>query len=467
MAVESRRAAATAAGETAFASGPWVAVIGSRSITLLDPQTGPQTVEELWQLTQDDAPLEDLLDAVAAVGLRRLPSFAIVQVSGQSARAVVRGAVSISGTDLEGSCTQVSGSDVVSWTEHAFDQLLSVSMEIVGDGPREEADQRWRVSSGVVGARKVSRALGVAALPGSAGRPPTRSTTEAPPAAEPPLVSPSPAPGPVPVPEVVNAAEPPREEPPAFPLDEPPPGAQDSYDFLFGATVQRTVEDAAVRDQTAGDNEPAREAHLPVSELPPESPTAVPLGDHDGMTITSEDLRNLLHQAEGNTLTEPVLEGEWDRTSVKVLAVSCPAGHLNPPQSTNCRVCQQKIQDQEALSVSRPPVGTLRLSTGEAILLDRPVLIGRAPEVARVTGPELPHLVSVPSPDHEISRNHVEVRLEGWHVLVADLNSTNGTTVTLPGAPPQRLHPGEATLIIPGTTVSLSDAVSFSLEVHP
>lgn len=465
MAAESHRALTV--GVTAFVPGPWVAVVGSGSITLLDPQTGPQTVENLWLLTQSEAPLGDLLDAVAAVGLRRLPSFAIVQISAGNVRAVARGAVSITGTDLNGSATRVSGSDVVSWTEHVFEDLVSVTMEVVEDGAGEEPSQPWRLTSGVVGARRVFRTLSEEPLLGVDGRAVDRSATEHPQGVEPLRPSPAADSMPTPVPEVASPAEEQRPGTPVVPLVESSPTAQDSYDFLFGATVQRTVEDAAVRDQTAGDNEPARVAALPASDPSPESPGAVPLGDHDGMTITSEDLRNLLHPAEGNTLTEPVLEGEWDGTSVRVLAVSCPTGHLNPPQSSDCRVCRQQVQDQEAHSFPRPPLGTLRFSTGSTVLLDRPVLIGRAPEVARVTGPELPHLVSVPSPDHEISRNHVEVRLEGWHVLVADLNSTNGTTVTLPGAPPQRLHPGEATLIIPGTTVSLGDDVSFSLEVHP
>ena len=38
-----------------------------------------------------------------------------------------------------------------------------------------------------------------------------------------------------------------------------------------------------------------------------------------------------------------------------------------------------------------------------------------------------PHLVRLASAENDISRNHAEVILEGWHVLVRDLGSTNGT----------------------------------------
>jgi len=65
----------------------------------------------------------------------------------------------------------------------------------------------------------------------------------------------------------------------------------------------------------------------------------------------------------------------------------------------------------------------------------------------------------------DISREHLEVRLEGWHVQVCDLGSTNGTEVTLPGAAPQRLHPHEPATIEPGTVVTLAEVASFTYEV--
>jgi hypothetical protein len=57
------------------------------------------------------------------------------------------------------------------------------------------------------------------------------------------------------------------------------------------------------------------------------------------------------------------------------------------------------------------------------------------------------------------------VTLDGWHVLVTDLNSTNGTLVTLPGHEPRQLRPGEPTLIQPGAVVTLAEGVDFRYEV--
>jgi hypothetical protein len=51
-------------------------------------------------------------------------------------------------------------------------------------------------------------------------------------------------------------------------------------------------------------------------------------------------------------------------------------------------------------------------------------------------------------------------------VLVRDLGSTNGTTVTLPGQEPVRLRPTEDQGIEPGTVVTLADEVELTYEVQ-
>jgi hypothetical protein len=104
------------------------------------------------------------------------------------------------------------------------------------------------------------------------------------------------------------------------------------------------------------------------------------------------------------------------------------------------------------------------LSTGVVVDLDRAVLVGRAPQVARVTNRELPRLVTVPSPQQDISRTHAEVRAEGDVVLVTDLDSTNGVHVARPGQGARRLHPGEPSVVDPGEVVDLGDGVTFTVE---
>jgi len=112
--------------------------------------------------------------------------------------------------------------------------------------------------------------------------------------------------------------------------------------------------------------------------------------------------------------------------------------------------------------VGAPP--RLRLSTGLVVVLDRAVLLGRAPQVSRVTNAELPRLVTVSSPEQDISRTHAEVRVESDDVLVTDLHSTNGVLLTPYGEPASRLHPGEPTVLRPGAVVDLGEGVTFTVE---
>jgi len=110
------------------------------------------------------------------------------------------------------------------------------------------------------------------------------------------------------------------------------------------------------------------------------------------------------------------------------------------------------------------PPARLVLSTGTVVSLERPVLLGRAPQVSRVGNAEMPRPVAVPSPTSDISRTHAQVRQDGDDVLVTDLHSTNGVLVIRPGAAPQRLHPGEPTVIGPDDVVDIGDGVTFRIE---
>ena len=131
-----------------------------------------------------------------------------------------------------------------------------------------------------------------------------------------------------------------------------------------------------------------------------------------------------------------------------------------------CRRCAAPLP-QDTVIVPRPVLGVLRLSVGDEITLDRDVVMGRSPraDFTGADGEERPHVVKLPSADGDISRTHLRVSLDGWHVLVTDLNSTNGTLVTLPGRDPEQLRPGEPTPIQPGTVVTLADGIDFRYEV--
>jgi pSer/pThr/pTyr-binding forkhead associated (FHA) protein len=138
---------------------------------------------------------------------------------------------------------------------------------------------------------------------------------------------------------------------------------------------------------------------------------------------------------------------------------------VNEPNATTCRACGQPVPRQVPLEISRPPLGVLRLSTGAVVTLDRGVVIGRDPVIPEHSRADHPNTLRVASPERDVSRTHLEVVLERWHVLVRDLGSTNGTVITQPGQPPLRLRPEEPQLLEPGAVVIMADEISFVFEV--
>ncbi|MBN9180984.1 MAG: FHA domain-containing protein, partial [Microbacterium sp.] len=66
--------------------------------------------------------------------------------------------------------------------------------------------------------------------------------------------------------------------------------------------------------------------------------------------------------------------------------------------------------------------------------------------------------------EQDISRSHIEVRVEGDSILVTDLNTTNGTTLRRLGTDPVRIHPGERTVVVPGDVLDLGDGVTVTVE---
>jgi hypothetical protein len=118
----------------------------------------------------------------------------------------------------------------------------------------------------------------------------------------------------------------------------------------------------------------------------------------------------------------------------------------------------------QAFGVPPTMVGRLRISTGEVVPLDHDVLIGRAPRPSPHAWPQ-PRLVEVPSPDNDVSRNHLQVTLDGRNVYATDLGSTNGTVLRTPGRLPMRLQPNEPVLLEPRSTLILADEVLVTFEV--
>ncbi|GAB3548833.1 hypothetical protein GCM10027404_13410 [Arthrobacter tumbae] len=206
-------------------------------------------------------------------------------------------------------------------------------------------------------------------------------------------------------------------------------------------------------------------ADAPLASAPPSPNTSAPgetrdfpeSADHDGQTIMRSDLQS--------TPQQPVQPAAEPRpgTGPLVLARLCGQGHANPPEASDCGVCSQSL-DGEPREVRRPSLGTMRISSGEVVELDQSLIIGRQPSVSRVQGRGMPKLVQVTSAGGDISRSHVEVRLDGWHVLLCDLKATNGTVLIRSGQPPRRLGESETAFLLDGDVAQLGDDIFLRFE---
>lgn len=254
--------------------------------------------------------------------------------------------------------------------------------------------------------------------------------------------------------------------PPAPPVPEPETalpapagGLIDSVPWRTGGDSPRSPQAPPSFNKPAG-SLPAGGAGSQRPSLTRDLPGAEPLGfdgDHDGHTVMKSDLAGMAaHPA-------PAVAADPDAAGPRVLARVCGQGHANPPTHSLCAACGLPLPS-DAVQVARPRLGRMRVSSGELVDLDQSLVIGRQPSVSRVQGGVMPRLVQVASPSGDISRSHVEVRLEGWHVMLCDLKATNGTVLVREGQPPRRLAQNEMAILLDGDIAELGDDISLRFE---
>ena len=463
-----------------YASGTGVGLARGDVVVMLPSAPEPGVVGRLWEaLDPADGAEPGVLDALgvltsdAGAALTKLPPFALVAVRSGQVHALVRGACAVVVETAEGLAVTIDGSGVSTWSERLVPDVVGLAVRIDGERELLAVGGTWPLESGVVAASALGLRL-TRAVPAAVVPPAPVSAVPPPP--------PAPAPAPAPTPAPTRELEPePREIEPAAPA-----APDETYGHLWGSTVLRGVEDAAVRVDDEDDEpapappEPAptliagvptwtAQAPVPEQTMPPEQtgvgvPAEPPQGDdldHDGDTVLTSALADLRSAAAAVDV-----EQQSAPRGPRILARTCPQGHVNSPNRDACRVCGQPLEADAALA-DRPVLGRMRVATngqaGHDVDLDRPVVVGRRPRAPRTDGTDA-RLVTVESPSQDISRSHVEVRLDGWHVLVADLATTNGTMLLRAGQPPLRLHPNEGVLVVDGDVVDLGDGVTLSFE---
>ncbi len=156
---------------------------------------------------------------------------------------------------------------------------------------------------------------------------------------------------------------------------------------------------------------------------------------------------------------------------VPAAAVRCSFGPLDdafgPIDALLCPTMVaggRPADDGIALARDRP-LGVLVFSTGERVLLDRTMVLGRNPYPVRQHTPDdsaQPRMVRVAAPG--VSRQHALLRIEGRRLTIDDLGSANGTRVVAPGLPTRTVVPGVPITLVSGMIVELGSEVSFAVE---
>lgn len=410
----------------------WLAVVSGGALAVLPAEVTPHTAEAAWRrLAQGGiAALIEALTGAFGTSLTAIPPFALVVVEDGAVRVAVRGGLDLvveSGAGAE----EISGRGVSTWVERVIPGVHRVSLAV--DAGIDDAGS-LPLTDGIVPVSAVVVAVGAAPVAVPAAEPAVTFVPES---------APEPERTPAPEPDSEPQQDPEPEPEPAVDPELPGPnGPADDETMITGIPAAPAVNETWLPTATAvpGDAEDddlvwgetiasPRAATPPAVEPAPavEAPDTVAahLGDHDGETIAVADLR-AMRQAE-----------------------------------------REQFESTDNVPPRRPSRGRIRLSTGRVVELERPVIIGRRPKSTRTSGADLPTLIAVDSPDQDISRSHIEIRAEGEHVLVTDLDTTNGTVLLRGGSDPVRLHPGEATMVVTGDVLDIGDGITVAFEDLP
>jgi len=431
-------------------SGQWLLAASALSgaegrVLVVATKDDPAEVEHIWSLVSSNTNAQGILDELARNGLSSTPEFALLEWSGELATGsatltcIVRGAAVVT-AGVDGEAVEVDGRSATTWAERRLESVASIDLKL---GVDVAALATLPLERGVAWVDRLAiSGIGAATPPVSASVPPARSATPAPqksrvddavvkPAAS-ELVAPPALPIIAPRAETIEdstiaeftmASAPDPDDEPAVIAEAPVVAEPEAfgYDSLFEETMVRSIEDAAVRPEE--DDEHAGAAPAAAAKGAP----AEVSGDHDGMTMMGADFAAL---REARKKSREAGAGDAAQADSKPVAT---------------------------------PSYTLEISTGGTEPLVQSVIVGRAPSVSKVSGGQIPRLVTLTGND-DISRNHAQFSVEGDTVVVTDLHSRNGTSVILPGRQPQLLRAGEPTSVLVGTVVDFGGGLTLTVK---
>ncbi len=459
---------------TTFTPGAAVGICGPQvqliaGITLEDPR-----LPQLWQAVSASGAdaVDNLLRILFDGGFDAMPAFALVAAAGQSARVVVRHPAVVSAT-VDGEPVELTSTVGGTWSDVT---LEGVSAVVLRSEPGVATTVQLPFHAGMTPASAISVELeatdpsdaGTAGVvdsplstvdaPASTGDASRTAVWKAQEPAEETAAEPSePAPAPAP-----------PAEPDAAPSDPAPaPAAPKSGGLIDGVpwmtanwapSNETVLRPTPVYETPSRPTPPPVPTHAVASPVPAPSAVAGDDGDDNPTVLRSELVKDLAAQVPA--------PGSAGIVGPSVLAVDCPNGHQTSVHEPTCRLCKAPVADnQEPRLIPRPALGALVLAGGDRLVLDKDAVLGRAPYEPEGST-DRPHLVRV-GESGDISRQHAKVTLDGWHVIVRDLGTANGTTLTLPGGTPQQLRAHEDYQLEDGAEIGIADVVTLRYEVQP
>ena len=147
---------------------------------------------------------------------------------------------------------------------------------------------------------------------------------------------------------------------------------------------------------------------------------------------------------------DPALVGAMRPGMVKALICSgCDSP--SPPTADKCRGCGITLSqyNTEHRTIKQPTLGAIRLSGGKVELLDTNLIIGRDPTHGAIESDQRPIVHG--KNDRSVSRRHLELRRDGWKLIVINFNKGRVTKIRtqsgkqhiLPPGIPQELNNGD------------------------
>jgi hypothetical protein len=393
----------------------WLAAVTEGRMLLIRAAKTSET-DALWSAIASTQGVQAALDELTRGGLSTTPPFALVEwektlgSTPSIVHAIIRGDVAITVHSAENTLA-VDASGVSTWLEREFDAVTGIEVRAGAARSAGDGEHGLPLVSGVVVTDRVAiGTIGAGTSTSSAVARPelARTTTTAhdPETTVAGLTMAGLTMAGVTMAGVTMAG---LEEQHLAARAGVSVEAESAHEQSFGETVVRKAADATVQTDAA----PASAGS---------DATATDGGDHDGHTIASGDIAKL-RAARRERAAQPAAP--------------------TPPTA---------------------PALHLELADGSRESLAAPILVGRAPSADKVSGTQIPRLLTVAGTDQDISRNHVRFAVEGGTVVVTDLHSRNGTLAILPGRDPQQLRPGEPTSVIVGTVIDLGGGVTFTVR---